>query len=76
MSFELEGRVIKVRGDPTLTRAELSLKMMTHTWEVDDQGFWIEFSSINLNWVNFDSEGSLEMEEQWNWITEFLERGQ
>lgn len=36
MRFEVDRKMIAIKGDPALTRAELSLKMMTQTWEAED----------------------------------------
>lgn len=46
MRFERDGRVVEIKGDSKLTRAELSLKMLTQTWKEEDQAFLIEFNGI------------------------------
>lgn len=66
MTLELEGRVVEIRGDPALTHAELSLETMNQMWEVEDQGFLVELSGINLNRSISNTKGSAQSEEQWH----------
>lgn len=54
MTFQPEGHMIVIRGDPSLTKTRISLISMTKYWYTDDQGFLIECRSM---------EGSLTMEE-------------
>lgn len=46
MSFRNGGNHIILKGDPTLLRAEVTLKRQARTWEAQDQGFLIEFRAI------------------------------
>ena len=39
---------IVIKGDPMLTTARCSLETPTKTWEEDDQGFWIEFQNLEI----------------------------
>lgn len=39
---------VTIKGDPSLTKAEISLKMMTKTWSEVDQGFLIELRGMNI----------------------------
>ncbi|XP_050947361.1 uncharacterized protein LOC103495179 [Cucumis melo] len=47
MTFWNEGRQIVLKGDPSLIKAECSLKTIEKTWEDDDRGFLLE-------WTNFE----------------------
>lgn len=58
MTLESDGQIVEIKGNPALTRAELSLKMMTQSWEEEDQGFVIEFKGLNLNQTDSDTEYS------------------
>lgn len=42
-TFASKDNQVKLKRDPSLTKAEVNLKVMTKTWEVEDQGFLIEF---------------------------------
>lgn len=48
MEFEVNGTKVVIRGDPTLTKAEVSLKMMAKTWSSTDQGFLVELQGLNI----------------------------
>lgn len=42
MTFEKEGRKVKIQGDPTLTRMEVTFKKLARAWNENDQRFLIE----------------------------------
>lgn len=46
MTFTRGDKRIVLKGDPTLTRMEVSLKRMTHAWEVTDQGYLVELQAL------------------------------
>ncbi|TYK14463.1 Ty3/gypsy retrotransposon protein [Cucumis melo var. makuwa] len=46
MIFLHQGKKILIKGDPSLTKARVSLKNMMKSWEESDQGFLIEFRSM------------------------------
>lgn len=48
MTFAFRDNQVMLRGDPSLTKAEVSLKVMTKTWEAEDQGFLIEFQNMEI----------------------------
>ena len=50
-----------LKGDPSLTKAECSLKTISKTWEEEDQGFLIEFQKIE---IEVDSGVESEKEEE------------
>lgn len=39
MTFKISDPKFMIRGDPTLMKTEISLKMMTQTWTEHDQGY-------------------------------------
>ncbi|KAA0040484.1 Retrovirus-related Pol polyprotein from transposon 297 family [Cucumis melo var. makuwa] len=43
-----KGRQIVPKGDPSLIRAKRSLKTIEKTWEVDDQGFLLEWTNLEM----------------------------
>ena len=45
MTFRRGKKQIILKGDPSLIRAECSLKTIEKTWEEDDQGFLLEMQS-------------------------------
>lgn len=49
MTFNLGDRMVTLRGDPSLTKMEVSLKVLTKTWSDSDQGFLVEFRDLNIN---------------------------
>ncbi|KAA0051199.1 ty3-gypsy retrotransposon protein [Cucumis melo var. makuwa] len=49
MSFWNEGRQIVLKGDPSLIKAECSLKTLEKTWKEDDQGFLLEWSNMEVS---------------------------
>lgn len=42
MTFDKGESKIAIKGDPALTKAEVSLKMLNKTWSSLDQGFRVE----------------------------------
>ena len=46
MTFLHQEKKIIIKGDPSLTKARVSLKNMIKTWEESDQGFLVEFRSM------------------------------
>lgn len=48
MTFAAGNEQVTLKGDPSLTRAEVSLKVMTITWEAEDQDFMIEFQNLEM----------------------------
>lgn len=46
MMFTKGDHKVTSKGNPSLTKAEVSLKMLTKTWEQNDQGFLIEFQNL------------------------------
>lgn len=49
MTFVVNGSKVTIRGDPGLTRAEVSLKMLAKSWRDSDQGFLIELRGLSVN---------------------------
>lgn len=37
---------VTLKGDPTLTRLEVSLKRLALKWEGKDQGYWVELRML------------------------------
>ncbi|KAL0560711.1 hypothetical protein IC582_001124 [Cucumis melo] len=48
MSFWNGGRQIILKGDPSLIRAECSLRTLEKTWQEDDQGFLLEWANMEV----------------------------
>lgn len=48
MTFMVRKSQIILKGEPTLEKTERSLKMITKTWEVEDQGFLLEFQNMEF----------------------------
>lgn len=46
MQFELNGKVVKLVGDPTLARSQISLKAMFRTIRKEGGGLWLELSQL------------------------------
>ncbi|KAL4037585.1 hypothetical protein IC575_001182 [Cucumis melo] len=51
LSFVAEGKEVKIKGDPSLTKARISLKNMMKNWEERDSGFLIECRSLQVRTV-------------------------
>lgn len=49
ITFKLGEKKVIIKGDPSLTRVEISLKMLTKSWNESDQGFLVELKDLNLN---------------------------
>lgn len=48
ITFTQGNSKVVLKGDASLTKAEVSMKMMISNWEEEDQGFLIEFQSLML----------------------------
>ncbi|TYJ98046.1 peroxidase 64 [Cucumis melo var. makuwa] len=48
MVFMVGSSQVILKGDPSLAKAECSLKTISKTWEEEDQGFLIEFQKIEI----------------------------
>lgn len=48
MTFEKGGEKVTLKGDASLTKAEVSLKMLQKTWKDSDQGYLIELRGLNV----------------------------
>lgn len=48
MIFASGDNQVTLKRNPSLTKAEISLKVMTKTWEVEDQGLLIEFQNLEI----------------------------
>ncbi|KAA0039461.1 Ty3/gypsy retrotransposon protein [Cucumis melo var. makuwa] len=54
LSFVAEGKEVNIKGDPSLTRARISLKYMMKNWEEKDSKFLIECRSLQVGAVEGD----------------------
>ncbi|KAL0543107.1 hypothetical protein IC582_018194 [Cucumis melo] len=54
LSFVAEGKEVNIKGDPSLTKARISLKNMIKNWEEKDSGFLIECRSLQVKTVEDD----------------------
>ncbi|KAL0533232.1 hypothetical protein IC582_030448 [Cucumis melo] len=54
LSFLAEGKEVNIKGDPSLTKARISLKNMIKNWEEKDSGFLIECRSLQVKTVEDD----------------------
>ncbi|KAA0047329.1 myosin-11 isoform X1 [Cucumis melo var. makuwa] len=48
LTFSAEGKQICVKGDPSLTKARISLKSMFKTWLDQDEGYLIECRAVEV----------------------------
>lgn len=48
MTFLVGDTKTILKGDLSLTRMEVSLKMLVMTWQPDDQGFLIDFRAMGI----------------------------
>ena len=48
MTFIVGDTNVILKGDPSLTRMEISLKMLVKTWQSDDQGFLVDFRAMGI----------------------------
>lgn len=46
MTFQSREKQITLIGDPTLTKAKNSFKILTRVWNVEDQGFLVELRAL------------------------------
>ncbi|TYK13876.1 Ty3/gypsy retrotransposon protein [Cucumis melo var. makuwa] len=46
LTFHHQGKKVVIRGDPSLTKARVSLKNLMKSWGADDQGFLVECRTI------------------------------
>ncbi|KAA0059478.1 hypothetical protein IC582_002783 [Cucumis melo] len=54
LSFMVDGKEVNIKGDPSLTKARISLKNMMKNWEDKDTGFLIECRSFQVKAVESD----------------------
>ncbi|KAA0056274.1 transposon Tf2-1 polyprotein isoform X1 [Cucumis melo var. makuwa] len=57
MVFRVGEKKVKLKGDPSLLKAECSLKTLEKMWESEDQGFLLE-------WRNYETDNEDEHEEE------------
>lgn len=55
MELTVAGTTITLMGDPTLTRMEVTLKVLTKKWGAEDQGFLVEVQRLELRRGEIDS---------------------
>ncbi|KAL0548488.1 hypothetical protein IC582_012941 [Cucumis melo] len=48
MNFVVEDTKVILKGDPSLTRMEISLKVLVKTWQSDDQRFLVNFKAMGI----------------------------
>ncbi|KAA0048439.1 ty3-gypsy retroelement transposase [Cucumis melo var. makuwa] len=48
LTFTMDGKLICVKGYPSLTKARISLKSMFKTWGDQDEGFLIECRAVEV----------------------------
>lgn len=48
MSFKVGTDTITLKGDPTLTKAEVSLKAISKSWSEQDQGYLVELQKLTV----------------------------
>ncbi|TYK00413.1 ty3-gypsy retrotransposon protein [Cucumis melo var. makuwa] len=48
LTFSVEGKSIKIQGDPSLTKARVSFKNMIKAWGVEGEGFLVECRAVEL----------------------------
>lgn len=46
MVINQKGKKIMLKGDPSLTKARVSLKRMVKMWETEDQGYLIKCRAL------------------------------
>ena len=49
MTFVVRDTKIILKGNPSLTRMEISLKMLVKTWQPDDQGSLFDFRAMGIS---------------------------
>ncbi|KAA0032689.1 peroxidase 64 [Cucumis melo var. makuwa] len=52
---------VMLKGDPSLTKVECSLKTISKTWEEEDHGFLLEFQKVEIE-VDTEAESEKEVE--------------
>lgn len=52
MTFKAGDRKVTIKGDPSLTKAKASLKMLAKTWQEANQGFLVELRDLSLDGSN------------------------
>lgn len=50
MTFWTKGRRVILKGDPSLIKAECSLRTLEKTWQTRDQGFLLELQNYEIEW--------------------------
>ena len=48
MTFIVGDTNVILKGDPSLTKMEISLKVLVKTWQLDDQGFLVDFRAMGI----------------------------
>lgn len=46
ITFQAGDTQVTLKGDPTLTKVEISFKMLSRVWQVEDQGFLVELRAL------------------------------
>lgn len=64
MSFVMDNKQITLKGDPSLTKLEVSLKTMSKTWEAEDQRFLIEFQNLEIEGDEEVGQGGTKIERE------------
>ena len=59
LSFMYQGKKVIIRGDPSLTKARVSLKNLVKTWGEEDQGYLVEYRTLEKYEIS-EEEGSIE----------------
>lgn len=65
MTFMAENSQVILKGDPSLAKTECSLKTINKTWEVEDQGFLLEFQNMEIEEGNQDGSDGEEKGEEY-----------
>lgn len=56
MSFQVGPDKITLKGDPTLTKAEVSLKKLSKTWTESDEAYLVELRQLSIEELREDQE--------------------
>ncbi|KAA0037918.1 ty3-gypsy retrotransposon protein [Cucumis melo var. makuwa] len=49
MTFAVGDVKVVLKGDPSLTRMEISLKMLMKQWQPNDRGYLVDFRSMGIS---------------------------
>ena len=52
MTFIVGDTNVILKGDPSLTRVEISLKVLVKMWQSDDQEFLVDFRAMGISKTN------------------------